>query len=192
MSWPAPPILESLKVASIECEQSPNYLLTFKGAHTSELRTQLKGLHNPNKGIKIIVTESSPDVSTRSRLNDALVKEYADLIGNTKFGLVPRGEHHFSYRLMETLAAGAIPVILSDDWILPFSELVEYDRFAVVLAEQEWPTLVDQLRSISDEQQCLMREEGFRVFHEYFNGPSEHISTLLAIHAQRRKNNLVE
>ena len=41
----------------------------------------------------------------------------------------------YSYRLTEVMLAGAVPVILSNGWVLPFSEFLEYDAFAVRLDE---------------------------------------------------------
>ena len=35
-----------------------------------------------------------------------------------RFALVPRGDNLFSIRLVEALAFGAVPVILSDDYIM--------------------------------------------------------------------------
>ena len=48
---------------------------------------------------------------------------YHDRLRTTKFALVPRGHGVFSRRLVEVLAAGAIPVIISNGWILPFEEV---------------------------------------------------------------------
>ena len=41
----------------------------------------------------------------------------------------------YSYRLTEVMLAGAVPVILSNGWVLPFSEFLEYDSFALRLDE---------------------------------------------------------
>ena len=39
------------------------------------------------------------------------------------------GDSLYSYRLMEVLSAGSIPIIIADDWVLPFrSTLVEWGR----------------------------------------------------------------
>ena len=55
--------------------------------------------------------------------------EMYTIMGSSKFCLVPRGKSAWSLRLYESLWAGCVPVILSDEWILPF-HLVESD-FAI-------------------------------------------------------------
>ena len=52
------------------------------------------------------------------------------------FGLVPRGHGVYSFRLTEVLLAGSIPVILSNGWVLPFSEALDWDSFSVRLDEE--------------------------------------------------------
>jgi Exostosin family len=46
---------------------------------------------------------------------------YMDLLKQSKFAAVPRGDNLYSYRFTEVLAAGAIPVLFANpDWVLPF------------------------------------------------------------------------
>ena len=56
-----------------------------------------------------------------------------------------------SYRLVEALAAGAVPVILADGWALPFAERLDYRDFAVVWREgvvQDGAEAKRQLREV--------------------------------------------
>lgn len=63
---------------------------------------------------------------------------------NSTFVLVPRGDMPYAYRLIEALAFGAIPVVLSDEYILPFSELLDWPSFAV-----RWPCAWERESNIS-------------------------------------------
>ena len=51
---------------------------------------------------------------------------YTELLTNTQFGIVIRGDTFYSYRFMEVLSAGVVPVIFSDKWVLPFHEILDY------------------------------------------------------------------
>lgn len=46
-------------------------------------------------------------------------REYAEAVANSKFVLCPRGFGVSSLRIFETMKAGRVPVIISDDWVPP-------------------------------------------------------------------------
>jgi hypothetical protein len=58
------------------------------------------------------------------------------LIRGSVFGLVPRGWGLHSYRLLETMRGGAIPVLVGDGAALPFESVVDWSASAVVVAER--------------------------------------------------------
>lgn len=60
-------------------------------------------------------------------------QQYSEIVGNSKFCLVPRGDTYTSRRLYDAVAAGCIPV-LQDGGIrdtLPFSWKLNYTEFAI-------------------------------------------------------------
>ena len=65
-------------------------------------------------------------------------RDFRERMASTKFNLVLRGDSPSSRRLYDGLAAGALPVLVSDQiWSvgLPFQCLVPWRRFAVSIAE---------------------------------------------------------
>ena len=54
--------------------------------------------------------------------------------------------------LLEALAYGAIPVILADEYILPFSEVLDWQHFAVHWPYSRASSLVPYLRTFSPRQ----------------------------------------
>lgn len=51
--------------------------------------------------------------------------------------LCPRGDGMNSIRFFETLSMGRIPVLISDDCVLPFEALIPYERFVIRIAERD-------------------------------------------------------
>ena len=50
-------------------------------------------------------------------------------------------------------------VIFSDGWVLPFFEVLDYSKFAVLIKEADYAKTVEILRAIPDDKVCAMRKE---------------------------------
>jgi hypothetical protein len=62
-------------------------------------------------------------------------RRYAEVIARSKFVLCPRGAGPSSFRIFETMAAGRVPVILSDEWVPPAGPA--WDRCAIFIPENQ-------------------------------------------------------
>lgn len=67
--------------------------------------------------------------------------EYFEQMKQTKFVLCPRGIGPSTWRLFETMAAGRVPVILSDDWIPPTGPA--WDQFSLIVPERDYHSIPD-------------------------------------------------
>ena len=117
VSWPAKNLVDfNVKPADISCAKKEKYLMVFKGADDYPTRKQLGKLDN-NKDIRIILP------TNRDHCSNCGSGEYKELLTNTMFGAVVRGDTFYSYRFLEVMSAGVVPVIYSDKWLLPFYEV---------------------------------------------------------------------
>lgn len=62
------------------------------------------------------------------------VSQYDNLL-DTVFALVPRGDERWSFRFLEAVGAGAIPVIVADGLTLPFENIIDWDSLVVRIPE---------------------------------------------------------
>ena len=100
----------------------------------------------------------TPDAAERVR-SDApetgwrTLEAYARLLCASEFVFSPRGHGWSNYRDWEALSCGAIPILIGDGWVLPFSEggLIDYREIAICVREsdEEIRQLPSRLRQIS-------------------------------------------
>ena len=125
---------------------SKRFLATFKGKRYlygvgKEVREDLRAVDNAHD---LVVLTTCVHLSDWERFADSQCKadnmrygefEYDYLLKSSLFSYVPRGRRINTFRLLEVIAAGSIPIVLSDDMLMPFQELIEWDGAAVVMPE---------------------------------------------------------
>ena len=91
---------------------------------------------------------------------------YKEVVPMSVFIGTPRGTNLVPYRLPEALSAGAIPVIVSDGWVPPFSkEVVDWQKCAVFIPDDQAMRTLEILRQVSPEERCQRRQ--YCYFHIY-------------------------
>jgi hypothetical protein len=106
---------------------------------------------------------------------------YEEVLMNSLYYLTPRGDNKYSYKFSEALAAGAIPVVLSDDWMYPFRpELVDWNECAVILPEKYAgvPTIA-VLQHISPEERCRMRQRCYEIYQQFIQRPEGTVNGII-------------
>ncbi|KAF8568940.1 hypothetical protein P879_02893 [Paragonimus westermani] len=107
--------------------------------------------------------------------------DYSELMHNSTFCLVPRGRRLGSYRFLEALQASCIPVMLSNDWELPFSEVIDWRRALIWADERLLLTLPLTLRRIPDHQILQLRQQIAFLWNTYFQSVESIVFTTLEI-----------
>lgn len=96
----------------------PDYLFSFMGSRSHPIRTPILRLTHPRGMLEdtsgfVFYDRSDPAAYDHQR------GRYLSTLLRSKFVLCPLGAGTGSIRLFETLAAGRVPVIISDQWVPP-------------------------------------------------------------------------
>ncbi|XP_060803730.1 exostosin-1 isoform X2 [Amyelois transitella] len=172
------------------------HLLAFKGKRYvhgigSETRNSLWHLHDGNN--LILVTTCRHGKSWKDLRDERCDEDnreydkfdYEQLLANSTFCLVARGRRLGSYRFLEALAAGCVPVLLSNGWRLPFDERIDWRR-AVIWADERLLLQVPELvRSVPPERILALRQQTQLLWEQYFSSIEKIVFTTVEILLER-------
>lgn len=75
--------------------------------------------------------------------------DYIHHMKSSRYCICPRGYEANSPRLMEAFFFECVPVIIADDYVPPFFEVLDWEKFSVAVREKDVPRLKEILLSIS-------------------------------------------
>nr|GEV40805.1 probable glycosyltransferase At5g03795 [Tanacetum cinerariifolium] len=95
-------------------------------------------------------------------------KNYIDHMKTSKYCICARGFAVHSPRVVESLFYNCVPVIISDNYVPPFFEVLNWESFSVIVLEKDIPNLKNVLLSISHEKYVEMYERVKNVREHFF------------------------
>ena len=146
------------------------WLYSFVGSASHSVRKPVLNLNDE----KALIVDTSDfcvwNHAQRSKYD--FQKTYIDSIAGSKFVLCPRGIGPSSLRLYETMEAGRVPVIISDEWMAP----AHTDwSFAVRIPEWEVAAIPSRLRKLENEWED--RSKAARTAWEQSYSPEQMFNT---------------
>lgn len=131
----------------------------------------------------LLIVDSCKDHNYTKRCNMHSQKEYAypELLHDSTFCLVFRGEHMGQFILLEAMASNCIPVIVIDGAVMPFSEVIDWKRAAIFIMEDYLNTLMDVLKDISFNKIQEMQRQVKFLYERYFRSLGAIVETSLDI-----------
>lgn len=157
-------------------------LASFRGDLKNNLRKELIKYNTVDLIIKdesIRELDLSEDLEYKI-LNHENLESYVNLLYNSKFTLLPRGSSvGLSYRLIEAMSAGSIPVIISDNFVLPFSDMINYNKFSISIKENSIKNIEKKLKKIKNLDE--LHNNLIIIYNIYFSTIEKIISTALVI-----------
>ena len=141
------------------------YLASYLGRPTHKIRTIIEKKLKNEKNFYIENLDSM-----NSKIETINLEKYENLIKSSHFFLCPRGYGPASFRLYESIELGTIPVYISDEFVLPFEDEINWKKFSVMIQKNKIGKLPKILNSILNSQNYEdMLIELSNVKDNYFN-----------------------
>ena len=92
-----------------------------------------------------------PDMRIYSNLPTKVSRSmsYIQHMKSSRFCLCPMGYEVNSPRIVEAIYYECVPVIIADNFVLPFDEVLNWRSFSVILPEKDIPQMKNALQTIS-------------------------------------------
>jgi hypothetical protein len=92
----------------------------------------------------------------------------------------------------QVMAFGVVPVVVSDDWALPFEEVIDWGALSLRVREDdaEFERLPSRLASVSINRLCTMRGYVFDTYHRFLRSPKEWNTALADVLQHRAAKSL--
>ncbi|CAE6201206.1 unnamed protein product [Arabidopsis arenosa] len=84
-------------------------------------------------------------------------KQYREYMKSSKYCICARGYEVHTPRVVEAIINECVPVIIADNYVPPFFEVLNWEEFAVFVEEKDIPNLRNILLSISEERYIVMQ-----------------------------------
>jgi hypothetical protein len=94
------------------------------------------------------------------------LRDFCQILAKSTYTICPRGCGASSFRILEALEYGSIPVYLSDTHVQP--HWIDFNEYGVLVKEEELPRLEQILHSISHAEIIKKQERGAEIFKEYY------------------------
>lgn len=145
-SIPIPLIYDNLEVFDDYKSNPKNIFCSFVGSNTHPCRAKMLRIMKTKEDVLLVCNPWTNVIQADKQ------QLFLKTTSESRFTLAPRGYGKTSFRLYEALRLNSIPVYIYDDAWLPYQELLDWSKLAVLVHTDDIDQLYDRLKSITDEQ----------------------------------------
>ncbi|XP_018334859.1 exostosin-2, partial [Agrilus planipennis] len=142
---------------------------------------ELQELQTQYADLLILDSCQSNNYSKRCEVETQQLFLYPDILQKSIFCTVFRGERMAQLVLLEAMAANCIPIIIMDGHVMPFSNILDWQRAAIFIMEDYLHTLMDVVKQISQDRIQEMQKQVKFLYDSYFSSINSIVTVTLDI-----------
>ena len=117
------------------------YKACFLGRDTHPVRKELTKIIKSNNNYRVELLENM----FITKKNE---KNFKKLIQESYFSLCPRGYGPASFRFYESFNLGTVPIYISDEFHLPFTELIDWEKLCLLVKPEEISSIPKKIEDL--------------------------------------------
>ncbi|KAJ8948231.1 hypothetical protein NQ318_013217, partial [Aromia moschata] len=164
------PVCRSWLVTSSQINIDPYYL--------SQLQRMA---HQYPDSLLVLDACLTRNYTERCEIDSSHKYSYPQILRESIFCVIFRGERMGQFVLLEAMAANCIPVVVIDGHVMPFQNVIDWKRCAVFVMESHLNTLMDVLNDVSERRIRQMQRALLFVYTSYFSSMEQITLTTLDI-----------
>jgi hypothetical protein len=163
-------IYDNARVFGHYASNEKTIFCSFVGANTHPCRVQMCNALRGKPGVVLSIEGWTNKIPAHKQT------EFLEFTSRSKFTLAPRGYGRTSFRLYEAFKLNSVPVYVYDDPILPYTDVLDWSKLAVLVHTSQIDNLYSILQNISDETYEAMRSYYKEHAHLFtYDGMSDYI-----------------
>jgi len=110
-------------------------------------------------------TTANPYVACSDQKHD--IQDYCNILQSATFGLCPRGYGLNSFRVSECLQYGVIPIVISDEYVIPFG--IDFNEYGVLVKSEDAHRILDiVLELFETPMEIIKRQDNIPHYYENY------------------------